>query len=272
MSTVPVSRVLQFAVSSRRQAPRRRDDAVARMAELVHDADRLRVGCRPIARRHVARHVFVPCRALRLRFGGPLLGRAVAGQCSGQRRQPEPRVAHHGQGHVLARVVPPDIQRDEPRAMGEGGPGSCGEVLQPRPDAEDHVRPPGDRVGAVRTGDPDGTDVQRVAGQQVGAAGDGFDHRHPVRLGKVGQLGQRPGILHSAASDDHRPLRVAERCGGIRDLIGVRSRAADAVDALGEEALGVVGRPSLHVLRQTRGTLARNRRGPAAWPAPQAAR
>ena len=159
-----------------------------------------------MTRRDIAGNVGVPFGARRLGFGRPVDGRAVArkGRVRIESVQGKPGVANDGQGQVFARVVPADVERDQPGVVAESRPGPRREVLKSGPDGEDNVGILGDDVGAVGSRYADRTYVQRVRRQEVGTTCDRLDDRNAARLGERRQLGDRPRILDAAPGNDDR--------------------------------------------------------------------
>ncbi len=66
-----------------RQATGRCHHPVARVAQRIYDADRLRVGIRPVARRDIPRDIGIPGGAFRLGLGGPVGRSRIAGHGAG---------------------------------------------------------------------------------------------------------------------------------------------------------------------------------------------
>ena len=176
------------------------------MAEPIHDADRLRVGVRPVSDTGVAHDVVVPFGPLGLCLRGPFAGRGIS--CGGLKLGKSPlAVADHGCGQVLGGIVPGHVQADEPGVLCKCGPGTCREVLKPGADGQNQVGFLGDGICAVGPGHADRTDVQRVVVQEIGTPGDRFHDWDPGGFGKRREFGHGIAILNAAARDDHRALR-----------------------------------------------------------------
>ena len=88
-----------------------------------------------------------------------------------------------------------------------------------------------------------------VPGQRA-LAGLGLDHRHLVCRGEIGERIGGIGVVHAAAGDDQRPLRPGQVADRVLQLGGIRAGAAQAVNPLAEEILGIVVGLGLHVLAQ----------------------
>ena len=125
------------------------DDAVARVAERVHHADRLGVGIGAVAGGHVGGDVGIPDAAFGLGFCHPVGGGAVGREGFGEGFQSEFGVTHDGEGKVLGGVMAACVQADEAGVRGEDGPRSGGEILQAGADGEDDIGGACDGVGAV---------------------------------------------------------------------------------------------------------------------------
>ena len=82
------------------------------------------------------------------------------------------------------------------------------EVLEPRPDGEDDIGPPGDGIGGDRAGDPDRAGVVRVVVQERRLAGDGLDDRDAVLLGEGPERVGRPGVVDATTGDEERPAAL----------------------------------------------------------------
>ena len=80
----------------------------------------------------------VPGFAVGLSMGGPV-GGGRSGHRGPQRLKSKLGVAHNSQRLMLGRVLPPDVQPDQPRFWREDRPGAGGEILEPGADGKDHA-------------------------------------------------------------------------------------------------------------------------------------
>ena len=131
---------------------------------------------------------------------------------------------------VLVRVEARGVEADDARVVAEHRPGAGGEILQPRADREHHVGLGRQRVGRGRADDADRADIHRMVVDQRRPAGDGLGDGDVVPLGEGGErlVGQR--IVHAAAGDDQRLLRLAQELRRLAERVGVGPRPRDAVD------------------------------------------
>ena len=152
----------------------------------------------------------------------------------------------------------------------EHGPGAGGEILQPRADGEHDIGLGGQRIGRGGADDAQRPGIHGMLMAEHPAPGDGLGHGDAVLGGEGGEALARPGIMHPAAGQDQRPLRLAQQSKRRGDLAPVGALPADLVVPRLEEALGIVIGLALRVLAEGEEGWARNRPGPAWWRPPEA--
>ena len=231
----------------RRQTTRCRHNTVARIAQRIDHANRLGIGIRPVAVTHICGHIIHPLGALGLCMGGPIGGGHIV---THQRRQRFFRIPHNRARHMFRRIMATHIHTDNLRRMIKRRPRSGGEILQPCAHRQNHIGRFGNRIGTVRSGHPKWSDIQRMRVQHIGAPRNRLDHRYPRAFGKRSQLGDRTGILHTTARNNHRSLGRGQQRLGLCHLNLIRGLAAHPVHPLFKESGGIIIGPTLHILRQ----------------------
>ena len=80
---------------------------------------------------------------------GPGLRRSIGRQRRSELAERQLRIGDHREGTMLSRVETRDVDRNDARVAGEGGPRTRREVLQTRADRKNEVRASGHGVGRV---------------------------------------------------------------------------------------------------------------------------
>ena len=140
----------------------------------------------------------------------------------GRRRQPAERcrqlgkaglgVADDRERPVLGGIEAGGVQRDELDVrVGEHGPGAGGEVLQPRADREHDVGIGGERIGRGAADHAERAGIVRVVVRQAARPAMVSTTGTRCVSAKLASCLGRERIVHAAAGDDQRPLRLAQR-------------------------------------------------------------
>ena len=242
----------QFA----RESARRRQRQIARFARAIDRAHDLRVtgqffrafGIAPAVRVDDA----VPFAVKRARRFAPRRRRAPISQSSRQFAQTLARVGDQRERLMLAGVEAGGVQGDEAKivARAENAPRSGREILQACADRQRDIALRRQRVGGRRADDAQRPDILRIVVQQRGATGDGFRHRQAVLMREPRHLFASERIMHAAAANDKRALRLPQGVRRRRERIAVGARAQNAMHPRAQKRQRAIERFGLRVLRQ----------------------